>query len=112
MNAVDYEDIGHRIKTTRKKQNISQERLAELADISVSHMSHIETGQTKLGLPAMVRIANGLSISVDELLCGSLMQGKAVMQGEFSNLLADCTTEEAKVILDTSRALKKSLRGK
>ena len=109
---VDYLDIGKRVKALRKKLGITQEKLAELTDFSVSHMSAIENGNTKLGLPAIVRVANALNVSVDELLCGSLMRGKAVIQNEFADLLADCTPGEAGVILDTVKALKKSLRGK
>jgi len=109
---VNYFDIGRRVKAQRVKLGISQEKLAEMTEFSVSHMSAIETGKTKLGLPTIVRIANALSVSVDELLCGSLMQGKPVMQNEFAGLLADCTAEEAGIILSTARALKKSLRGR
>ena len=107
---INYLDIGKRVRARRLHLGISQERLAELTDFSVSHMSAIETGKTKLGLPAIVYIANALNVSVDELLCGSLMQGKPVMQNEFAGLLADCTTEEARIILSVAKALKKSLR--
>ena len=109
---VNYLDIGKRVKARRLELGISQEKLAELTDFSVSHMSAIETGKTKLGLPTIVYIANALNVSVDELLCGSLMQGKAVMQNEFTGLLSDCTVEETRIILDTAKSLKKSLRGK
>jgi len=93
------------------KLGITQEKLAELTDFSVSHMSAIETGKTKLGLPAIVKVANALNLSVDELLCGSLMQGKPVLQNELAGLLADCTAEEAGIILNMAKALKKFLRG-
>ena len=109
---VNYADIGKRVKEIRLRKSITQELLAELADISIPHLSNIERGKTKLGLPTIVKIANALAVSVDEILCGSLMQGKAVLQSEFATLLADCTAEEAGVILDTVKTLKKSLRGK
>lgn len=108
---VNYGDIGRRVKTQRLKLGITQEKLAELTDFSVSHMSAIETGKTKLGLPAIVKVANALNLSVDELLCGSLMQGKPVLQNELAGLLADCTAEEAGIILNMAKALKKFLRG-
>ena len=47
---MDYYAIGQRIRKFRKAQNLSQEALAEQANISTTHMSHIETGNTKLSL--------------------------------------------------------------
>jgi len=110
--SVDYTNIGKRIKEIRISKDMSQEKLSELADVSVPHMSHIETGATKLGLPTIVRIANVLESSVDELLCGSLMRGKAVLQNEYTEMLSDCSVEEVRLITDMAKAMKKSLREK
>ena len=110
--SVNYVYIGKRIKEIRLNKGMSQEKLSELSNISVPHMSHIETGSTKLGLPTIVRIANALESSVDELLCGSLMRGKAVIQNDFTALLSDCSLYETKVITDVAKATKKSLREK
>ncbi len=109
---INYIDIGIRIKENRVKRGFTQEKLAEATDLSVSHISAIENAATKLALPTIVKIANVLDISVDELLCGSLLQGKAVVQNEFSELLADCTLFERSVIIDLAKATKKSLREK
>ena len=38
---IDYKALGAKIKEYRKKENITQEQLAEMADISLSHMSNI-----------------------------------------------------------------------
>ena len=109
---INYVDIGKRIQEQRLQKGITQERLAEMVELSVPHMSGIENGKTKFSFQAIVRIANALELSMDKLLCGSLVQGKTVMQNEFAGLLADCTAEETGVILSTVKALKKSLRGK
>ena len=37
----DYKAIGNRIKQARKRQKITQEKLAEMTDLSTSHMSNI-----------------------------------------------------------------------
>ena len=39
----DYYAIGQRVRKFRKSQNLSQEQLAELVNISTTHMRHIET---------------------------------------------------------------------
>ena len=48
---MDYYKIGQRIRKYRKARQLSQEQLAEQIGISTTHMSHIETGNTKLSLP-------------------------------------------------------------
>lgn len=48
---MDYYEIGQRIRKMRKAHEFSQEELAEKIGISTTHMSHIETGNTKLSLP-------------------------------------------------------------
>ena len=106
---VNYIDIGLRVKEKRRKIGLTQEKLAELTDMSVSHMSSIENGATKLGLPTIVKVANALETSVDELLCGSLMRGKTVIQNEYVDLLSDCTLDQTMIIVDTIKAMKKSM---
>ena len=59
---MDYYKIGQKIRQYRKALNLSQEQLAEQAGISLTHMSHIETGNTKLSLQVLVDIAKTLNI--------------------------------------------------
>lgn len=39
---INYKDIGVRVKQERINKNITQEKLAEISGISVTHMSNIE----------------------------------------------------------------------
>ncbi|WP_178842427.1 helix-turn-helix domain-containing protein [uncultured Treponema sp.] len=64
----DYNSIGKRIRKYRWEKNISQEELAEAIGVSTTHMSHIETGSTKLSLSVFVKILEALNISADLLL--------------------------------------------
>ena len=57
---MDYYAIGQRIRKFRKAQNLSQEQLAEMVNISTTHMSHIETGSTKLSLQVLGELAEAL----------------------------------------------------
>lgn len=65
---MDKERIGLRIKLERTKQNLTQEQLAELADISSSYLSAIERGKQSISLDYTNRIAEALKIPVNELL--------------------------------------------
>ena len=65
---MDYYAIGQRIRKIRKAHKLSQEDLSEQVGISVTHMSHIETGNTKLSLPVLVDLAAVLHVRTDDLL--------------------------------------------
>lgn len=65
---MNYEEIGKRIRKYRKLKNLSQEQLAEKINISTTHMSHIETGSTKLSLQVLVDLATILEVNTDNLI--------------------------------------------
>lgn len=65
---MDYYKIGQAIRRYRKARGMSQEQLAESAGIPVTHMSHIETGNTKLSLPVLVEISKALEVQTDQIL--------------------------------------------
>ena len=66
---VDYRDIGSRIRAVRLDQKMTQEQLAEAVGVGVTHISHIETGNSIPSLQVMIDIINALGCSADELLC-------------------------------------------
>lgn len=106
---MNYYEIGQRIRKFRKAYNLSQEELAEKVGISTIHMSHIETGNTKLSLTVFVDIANALSVQTDELLHDITEQNKTPLKQEFIELLNSCSSQELSIILDIVKATKISL---
>ena len=66
------------MKIARIRADLTQEALAEKAGLSITHMSNIENGHSKLSLPMAVALANVLSVSVDEFLCDSVIHSKEV----------------------------------
>ena len=104
---MDYYNIGQKIRKIRKAHGLSQEELAERINISVTHMSHIETGNTKLSLPVFVDIATALDVKTDDLL-GEHFSANTSMD-EISAVLESCTTQEARVIADIVKAAKLSM---
>lgn len=110
VNELDYGLIGQRIKAARIKAGLQQAEVAFRAGLTNSHMSHIETGQTKLALPTIVKIANVLSVSVDELLYDNLEQAKHVYDKKIADELADCDSAELQAFLEIIQATKKVIR--
>ena len=88
---MNYKEIGTRIRKYRKLKNISQEELAEKIDISTTHMSHIETGSTKLSLQVLVDIAQILEVSTDALIFDKTSKLKIQ---KIETILSDCNENE------------------
>lgn len=107
---LDYKAIGKRVKIARINADLTQERLAELAGVSPTHLSNIETGTTKVSTSMLVNIANILRLSVDDLLCDSVVKAKVQFEREIAELLEDCDDYEIRVIKDVLQATKQALR--
>ena len=106
---MDYYKIGQKIRKIRKAHGLSQEDLAERVNISTTHMSHIETGNTKLSLHVLVDIAAALEVRTDDLLNDSTAVTTGSVLDEIAAVLERCTTQEAKVIADVVKSTKLSM---
>ncbi len=62
-----YESIGKRIKSLREKNGLTQEKLAELAGLSLDFIGKIEVNINKPGLKSLIKISNALNIHIKEL---------------------------------------------
>ncbi len=61
-------NLGINIKSERLRKNLSQEKLAELTNISRNSVSLIETGKINPTILKVVDIANVLGIDINVLL--------------------------------------------
>ena len=107
---MDYYQIGQRIRKTRKAHGLSQEQLAEQVNISVTHMSHIETGNTKLSLPVLVDLAAALGVRTDDLLSDKVTYTVSDTLNELAALLKRCTAQEARIVSDVAMAACQALK--
>lgn len=108
--AIDYKDIGQRIKQKRVEQGLTQERLSELVGIGPSHMSHIESGSTVPSFEVFISILNALGCSADELLCRETTIAKPLLSSWLSEIIADCDPVETKILSDIVISAKQTLR--
>jgi len=61
------EKFGLRIRELRKKQNLTQEKLAELAKMDYSYLNLIEAGKRNPSLKRIGKLARILKVSLSEL---------------------------------------------
>lgn len=95
---LNYRAMGRRVRKHRETKGYTQMYLAELSDVAPTSISHIERGATKASLPTVIRIANALGVSVDDLLCDSLVKAEPVLTKEIAQALYGCSGEELKLM--------------
>lgn len=106
---MDYYAIGQRIRKIRKARGFSQEKLAEEIGISTTHMSHIETANTKMSLSTFVALASALEVRTDELLYDESPENRSTSIISIMEILNDCSTQQVRIIEDVVKAVKESL---
>ena len=62
-----YRQIGERIRGLRKLAHLTQEQLAEKADLSVQFVGFIERGQAKPTLDSLEKIGGALGVRIEDL---------------------------------------------
>ncbi len=63
--------IGINVKKYRRAAGLTQEKLAEMLDISTVHMSHIECGHVSMSLEILVRLCEILKVTPNHILNGA-----------------------------------------
>ena len=67
MNQNTISKLGLKIRVERQKQKISQEKLAEFANLNRNFIGMIERGETNVTVRNLENIANALNLPVKEL---------------------------------------------
>ena len=107
---IDYEEVGEGIRRIRKEQKLSQEKLAELIDVSTPHMSNIENGKTKFSLQVLIDLANSLNTTPDALLLDQIKgqdKARCMVIEEIGRELLDCSVAQISLIGESVRTTKK-----
>lgn len=111
---VDYVRIGQRIRQARLGAGLTQEKLSEAVDCSNIHISHIESGQTKVSLTLLLRLSYALNTSLDYFLLDTpYVRKEAILAEELAQKLAQCdrptllaVSRMVDVLLDQQEALR------
>ena len=109
---IDFKQIGSRIRAARASRGMSQADLAARAAVSLPLISNIELGKTRMHLDTFVKVAEALQVSTDHLLRADVPEVKTIYQGEFAELLEDCSASEMETILNIVREVKASMHKK
>lgn len=61
-------EIGRRVQWHRKNNGYTQEKLAEIVDVSTPTISRLENGEQMVGVLKLMQIAEALGVTADALL--------------------------------------------
>ncbi len=96
--AVDYKLIGERIKSKRKERKITQEKLAELLDVSVGYVSQLERGITKINLERLSEIADLLDTDIAVFLSGTSYYSPNYLLNDIDQLVGDMPAKDRELL--------------
>lgn len=68
MKHIKLLELGNKIRLERMKRYLSQEELAELANVSVRTISDIERGITDIRYTNLLQISDAFNLTLSELL--------------------------------------------
>lgn len=91
--------MGKRLKEYRKINHLTQEKIAELLNISVKHYSEVERGITGLSVENIIKVSIILNISIDYLLKGIKMNDNDLINNFFNNLPKENQEDLLKIII-------------
>lgn len=106
MKELDFSRIAKKIKDTRISKQLTQEYVANIADVNVSHISNIENNRVKVSLSTLVQICNALDITVDYILSDEYNDASTPLDQEILHELHACSPETKLQILKIIKILK------
>lgn len=88
-------EMGYRMSARRKYLGLTQEVVAELADVSPQLISNAENGERAISADKLYRISRALQTSADYLLCGNTTEKDCSI---LSNKLLSATPDQLQAI--------------
>lgn len=105
MQDVDFSHIGKRIRDIRIEKRLTQEDIADYADVNVSHISNIENNKVKISLTLLIKVCNALGVSLDFLLQNEYSNPSSGIETELIHILKDMPLEKQETLLRIAKAL-------
>ena len=105
MKEVDFAFIGQRIKEVRNEKHLTQEYLANVTGVNVSHISNIETNKVKISLTLLINICNALNVTMDYMLENEYHTPTSTTKKELFNTIKDMDTSKLETLLRIAKVL-------
>jgi transcriptional regulator with XRE-family HTH domain len=97
--------LGQRIREERTKLRLTQEQLAEAAEVNESYIGQVERGEKNPSLETVVSIANSLGVTVDYLLQEEVKVRPNGLLDELMAVARDRGPDELRLILNICKMI-------
>lgn len=103
---MNLKNIGNNVKKLRLANHLTQAQLAEKADMSTVHMSHIETGSVAMSIDSLINISNALKTTPDAILWGEFDVNDEKAEKLLMENIQDMTPDENHLIVEFVKLIK------
>lgn len=100
-----FEYLGKRIREERTKLRLTQEQLAEAAEVNESYIGQVERTEKNPSLETVVNIANALGVTVDYLLQEEVHVEPNSLINELISVTKDKNPDELRLMLNICRMI-------
>lgn len=97
---INYKEIGKRIAHFRRKNNLTQQKLADKMDLSLSFIGQIERGITQISLERLHEISEILNVDIVMLLSPDLANNKELIGIQISEIIKDWSVEQINFLIN------------
>lgn len=100
--------FGMRMKELRKNRDLSQEELAERADMSSKYISRIEMGQSFPSIETLAKLAGALNVELKDFFeFAHKIPSQRELKEILNSLLKETDEEKVRLIVKVARAIVK-----
>lgn len=102
---MDNSTLGERIKKARKRLNLTQEQLGEMADVTSAYIGQMERNERTPSLKRLKKVAKQLDVSVEYLVVGT--KSSAEINEDLKKELDGINEQQKQLITEVIRIVKK-----
>jgi len=102
---MDYKTLGAKIREERRKQNLTQEQLADKVSVTYSYIGQVERGERGISLETLINVSNCLGVTVDFLLANYIDNEDEYLRQLWIRLVKNRSEKEQDMIINAVKAI-------
>lgn len=106
----DFQIISANLKYLREKSGYTQEQLAEITGLSVSHISKVEAGLRRVGMKTYISILQALNVEGNDYINLAVKDSNENNIKQFLAIIEGCSEAERTFLLNSLENLKVNLK--
>lgn len=105
MYTPDFTEIGKKLRSRRLELGLTQEEVADEANVNVSHISNIENNKVKVSLSLLIRLCQILDTTIDYILGNEFPETTEPIDRELIKVINTLPDEKKELLLRIANIL-------